>query len=126
MKSKFLGLVVLVCLLTLVFVSCGDGGKSAYYGTWAIETIRYEISANKITMMSNSGEDYSTLENLTWLPIDNDNNRLAVNYPKGFQISGTYTASSIPSNVGNTQRRTFYLHNNKRLIFYSGNEYRKQ
>ena len=127
MKSKFLVLVVLVCLLTLVFVSCG-GGQSAYYGTWVTDDgkTRLEISANKIIWRGDASGNAYTFENLNWLPIDMTDSRHAVNYPKGFEVSGTYTDSSIASSIGRTERKRFYLHNNKGSLLDGSSEYRKQ
>ena len=119
------GIVALV-ILTACFGG-GGGGKSAYYGTWQSHSGQLEISANKITWRHLSGDSYETRENLTWLPVDNTDRTQAVNYPKGFEVTGTYTAATTESNIGRTVRTLIFLHNNKSSIMYRGTtEYRKQ
>jgi len=127
MNKKFLILGVLVCILGLVFVSCGGGGgKSDYYGTWVSGSLTptIELSANKIIEFNQAGEVSIITENLTWLQIDNPNSKTSANYPKGFEISGTITylnpkGSFFRTSVGDGNRITFYLHNNKASFIIS-------
>ena len=116
MKKKFLVLAVLVCLFALVFVSCGGGsGKSAYYGKWGN---KYEISANKL--IESDSYEIVIVENLSWQPITMADRRLAANYPKGFEISGTVTevklVEKIFATVGSTRRYKVFVHNNGSMI----------